>query len=218
MIRSPVGEMMSDRPLNGQYLEMDISKSQHDNEVALIFETVILWSSSLALKEQETNLDQGKRDGRASSKDYVNCNSQIGDYVLYNGLAEKSYKVLQKVSLDLPISTSTAIIHCIQAIDIKADGNAASVSVTSGGLNTNYVTLHFESERGHGVHFNVTILLSGSVGTQTKASITSGLVGYIILPSYSEPFAILMGFLIYLHANVDTLSIMSAFLTHVTVV
>nr|CAD7457552.1 unnamed protein product [Timema tahoe] len=95
--------------------------------------------------------------GRASSKDYVNCNSQIGDYVLYNGLAEKSYKVLQKVSLDLPISTSTAIIHCIQAIDIKADGNAASVSVTSGGLNTNYVTLHFESERGHGVHFNVTI-------------------------------------------------------------
>nr|CAD7457553.1 unnamed protein product [Timema tahoe] len=40
----------------------DISKSQHDNEVALIFETVILWSSSLALKEQETNLDQGKRD------------------------------------------------------------------------------------------------------------------------------------------------------------
>nr|CAD7204583.1 unnamed protein product [Timema douglasi] len=94
---------------------------------------------------------------RASSKDYVNCNSQVGDYVLYNGLAEKSYKVLQKVSLDLPISTSSAIIHCIQAIDIKADGNAASVSVTSGGLNMNYVTLHFESQRGHGVHFNVTV-------------------------------------------------------------
>nr|CAD7420081.1 unnamed protein product [Timema poppensis] len=103
------------------------------------------------------NVNSSSLTGRASSKDYVNCNSQVGDYVLYNGLAEKSYKVLQKVSLDLPISTSSAIIHCIQAIDIKADGNAASVSVTSGGLNMNYVTLHFESQRGHGVHFNVTV-------------------------------------------------------------
>ncbi|XP_063243415.1 uncharacterized protein LOC134542805 [Bacillus rossius redtenbacheri] len=90
-------------------------------------------------------------------RDYTVCSSQWGDHVLYQGLVEKPSKLLQVVTDDLAVSTGSAIIHCITAVNSKAGSPAAAVSLASGGTGYNYVTLHFTSDRNHGIHYNVTI-------------------------------------------------------------
>ncbi|KAJ8894668.1 hypothetical protein PR048_007332 [Dryococelus australis] len=93
----------------------------------------------------------------AKQRDYTNCSPQWGDGVIYQGAVEKPSKLLQVVTFDLPVSTANAIIHCITAVNSKPSSTAAAVSVTSGGTGYNFVTLHFQSDRNHGIHYNVTI-------------------------------------------------------------
>ncbi|KAJ8883393.1 hypothetical protein PR048_015236 [Dryococelus australis] len=93
----------------------------------------------------------------SGSGEFVICDPQSEDEVLYRGSVEKSRRLLRKVEAELKIFTGGATIHCIHVVDNKGDGNAANVTVASGGLGAKNVILKFESHRNSGIHSNVTI-------------------------------------------------------------
>ncbi|XP_063242288.1 uncharacterized protein LOC134542179 [Bacillus rossius redtenbacheri] len=87
----------------------------------------------------------------------VACDPRPEDAVLYQGSVERARRLLRRVQAELNVSTGAATIHCVRAVDNKGDGNAAEVSVVDGGVGSSRVALRFQSQRGSGIHYTVTV-------------------------------------------------------------
>lgn len=48
-------------------------------------------------------------------------------------------------------------ITAVRAFDQKHNGNGATASIISGGINNTTITVRFRSIRGHGINFNLEI-------------------------------------------------------------
>ena len=67
----------------------------------------------------------------------------------------KKAKWLRVVEEERTINSYGPRISCVIARNTKTNGHPAKVLLASGGENFNYSTLHFASQRSHGIHFDV---------------------------------------------------------------
>jgi hypothetical protein len=85
------------------------------------------------------------------------CQSKPGDRLLTEKSIVRSYKLLGYTSSDMFYSNPDAIINCIEVIDRREDGTGGYANITNGGVGSNNVTVHFESQFSRGFSFVVKI-------------------------------------------------------------
>jgi hypothetical protein len=85
------------------------------------------------------------------------CQSKPGDRLLTEKSIVRSYKFLGYASSVMFYSNPDAVINCIEVKDQKKDGTGGFASITNGGVGSNNVTVHFESQFSRGFSFVVKI-------------------------------------------------------------
>jgi hypothetical protein len=93
----------------------------------------------------------------AERHDFSACESRPGDRLLTEKSIIRPYKFLGYTSYDMSYSNPDALINCIQVTDQKENDTGGYVSIVSGGVRHNNVTLHFESQFSRGFSFVVKI-------------------------------------------------------------
>ncbi|XP_016843129.1 probable salivary secreted peptide [Nasonia vitripennis] len=92
------------------------------------------------------------------SHDLVVGNRIHGDFLLDQKQVDKSAIPLWRSEQTVTIKgDGIAKITSIEIYDLKPEGHSATPSILKGGPGDSFVTVHFESERGHGIHFLVKV-------------------------------------------------------------
>ncbi|XP_075217668.1 putative salivary secreted peptide [Lycorma delicatula] len=83
-----------------------------------------------------------------------------GDRLLYHNIINIHRSLFQTKSyyLKYPLhGYNNATINYVRVIDLKTDGTGGYPKLYQGGVGYRNITVHFTSQRSHGLHFNVTI-------------------------------------------------------------
>lgn len=92
------------------------------------------------------------------SHDLVVGNRVHGDFLLEQKQVDKSAIPLWKSEQTVTIKgDGIAKITSIEIYDLKPEGQSATPSILKGGPGESFVTVQFESQRSHGIHFLVKV-------------------------------------------------------------
>lgn len=80
------------------------------------------------------------------------------DKLLQHNTIEVPAKVLQVVELKQTFEGNNHnLFTLVKVVDLDKKGNGAKVNVLSGGVEKNFITVNFESQRGGSINFSVEI-------------------------------------------------------------
>lgn len=95
---------------------------------------------------------------KAQSNDLILGEKTFNDHLLLQEPVEEPYTILWKTSRDKTFTTpGQTDITRLEVLDRKSDGTGAYVSLLGGGVGHNFVSLRFESQWNHGIHFIVNL-------------------------------------------------------------
>ncbi|XP_046735893.1 probable salivary secreted peptide [Diprion similis] len=127
--------------------------------IALVFVVGLVATASVSFGPNAVPFAyQGKALPANASHNLILGERKFGDRLLIRQAVVKSSAWLQIVKEDVTFHTlNRENITQVKALDQKTNGNGAYPSITYGGPANHNVTIHFKSQRGHGINFIVEI-------------------------------------------------------------
>ncbi|KAJ8668271.1 hypothetical protein QAD02_009934 [Eretmocerus hayati] len=122
------------------------------------FSLVVLTLLLAIASSNSSNYDRKFNVSSDKVHDLIVGGRQYGDRIVHQEYVYKPSKWLGTVTLDKTFNLGyRENITQVKVLDTKADGTGAYPRVTGGGPGNSWVSLHFESQRSHGIKFNVEI-------------------------------------------------------------
>lgn len=93
-----------------------------------------------------------------ADRDLVIGDRQSGDNLIEQRQVEKDawpFMIVEKT--ETIMGDGNSVITRVEIIDTKKQETSAKAAILSGGPGMSYVTVKFESERGHGIHYIIKV-------------------------------------------------------------
>jgi hypothetical protein len=93
----------------------------------------------------------------AQRHNLIDCHSQIGDRLLAEKSAARSYNFLSRVSATVHVDVRGNTIHCVEAIDQWDDDTGGYAEITEGGIGYDRVKVKITSQFSRGFWFVIKV-------------------------------------------------------------